>query len=60
MKKKTIFEKEELTTYNQTFSYISETYYPKNVSELKKIIKRNLKNENFLLKNWELWTWRQV
>ena len=50
MKKKTIFEKEELTTYNQTFSYISETYYPKNVSELKKIIKRNLKNENFLLK----------
>ena len=43
MKKKTIFEKEELTTYNQTFSYISETYYPKNVSELKKIIKKKFK-----------------
>ena len=50
MKKNLLFKKKRLTTYNQTFSYISETCFPKNISELKKILKNEFKNKNFLLR----------
>ena len=49
-KKNFLFKKKRLITYNQTFSYISETCFPKNILELKKILKNEFKNKNFLLK----------
>ena len=50
MKKNFLFKKKRLITYNQTFSYFSETCFPKNISHLKKILKNEFKNKNFLLR----------
>ena len=45
MKKNFLFKKKRLITYNQTFSYFSETCFPKNISHLKKILKNEFKNK---------------